>query len=195
MTTTTTLAQESNNFLLPNATFFAELFAFAIILWVLYKYVMPPLTKAVKQRQDMIQKQIEDAEETARKLRAAEERYESALAEARTEAAKIRDAARADADKLREELREQALAEVARIRQRGEEQLTSEREQVVRELRADIGGLAVQLAERIVGQTLADDESRRATVDRFLADLDAMSGDGAVPGGSVPERSGAAGSG
>jgi F-type H+-transporting ATPase subunit b len=165
---------ESTNFLLPNATFFAELVAFAIVLWVIYRYVVPPVRKAMDERQAMIRKQVEDSQKAEETLKAAKDRYDTALAEARTEAAKIRDTARADGDRIREEMRDQAGQEVARIRQRGEEQLASEREQVVRELRGDLGGLAVSLAGRIVGEELSDDERRTATVDSFLAELDDM---------------------
>ena len=169
---TTVLA--ADNFLLPNGTIFAELGAFLLILFVLWKYVVPPLSKSLQQRQDMVQKQVEDAEDAARRLKAAEERYNEALTEARTEAAKIRDNARAEGERIREELREQASAEVERIRQRGEEQLTSQRDQVVRQLRGELGGLAVQLAEQLVGHELADDAGKRSTVDRFLAQLDEL---------------------
>lgn len=171
----TLLAQETtNNFLVPNGTFFAELAAFLIILLVLWRYVVPPLTKAMDDRQEMIRKQVEDSQQATEQLQAAQERYDSALAEARTEAAKIRDAARADGDRIREEMREQAVAEAARIRQRGEEQLATQREQIVRELRGELGGLAIALAGRIVGEELSDDGRRRATVDGFLAELDEL---------------------
>jgi F-type H+-transporting ATPase subunit b len=181
MMATTVLA--ADNFLLPNGTLIAELVAFLIILWVLWKYVVPPLSKSLQDRQDMIRKQVEDSEEAQRKLKSAEERYDQALAEARTEAAKIRDDARADGERIREELREQANAEVERIRQRGEEQLSTQRDQVVRQLRGELGGLSVQLAEKLVGHELADDDRKRSTVDSFLAELD-----------HLPGRSGAAGS-
>ncbi|HZZ51915.1 MAG TPA: F0F1 ATP synthase subunit B [Pseudonocardia sp.] len=173
---TTVLAAGSNNFLLPNGTFIAELVAFLIILFVLWKYVVPPLSKSLQDRQDMVRKQVEDSEEASRKLKAAEERYDQALAEARTEAAKIRDTARADGERIREEMREQANAEVERIRHRGDEQLSTQREQVVRQLRGELGGLATQLAEQLVGHELADDDRKRSTVDDFLGKLDGMSG-------------------
>jgi F-type H+-transporting ATPase subunit b len=189
---TTVLA--ADNFLLPNGTIIAELVAFLIILFVLWKYVVPPLNKSLQERQDMIQRQVEQSEEASRRLKAAEERYEQALAEARTEAAKIRDGARADGERIREELREQATAEVERIRQRGEEQLSSQREQVVRQLRSELGGLAVQLAEQLVGHELSDDESKRSTVDRFLGELDEMpdkkSGSAAEPATAESSASG-----
>ena len=106
------------------------------------------------------------------------ERYESAIADVRAEAARIRDDARADATRIREELRDQANAEVERIRLRGEEQLASQRDQVVRQLKSEIGGLSIQLAERIVGDALIDEGRQRATVDTFLRELDALSAQG-----------------
>jgi F-type H+-transporting ATPase subunit b len=185
---TTVLAAESNNFLLPNGTFIAELVAFVIILYVLWKYVVPPLSKSLQERQEIVRKQVQDAEDAARRLQEAEERFNQALAEARTEAAKIRDGARADGERIRQELREQANAEVERIRQRGEEQLSTQREQVVRQLRGELGGLAVQLAERLIGRELSDDDGKRSTVDRFLEQLEETpakrSGEIAATGGA-----------
>ncbi|GEL17548.1 F0F1 ATP synthase subunit B [Pseudonocardia asaccharolytica] len=184
----TVLAQEQEgggNFLLPNLTIVIEVLAFLLILYVLRRWVWPPLSKAMNDRQAMVRRQAAESTEATRRLRQAEERFDSALAEARREAATIRDEARADAKRIREEMRVAADAEVERIRQRGEEQLARQREQVTRQLRAELGGLAVQLAERIIGQSLADDGLRRATVDRFLADLDQVPGE--------PRKAGAAG--
>jgi F-type H+-transporting ATPase subunit b len=171
------LAAESeggNNFLVPNFTLVIEVLAFLLILFILYRYVWPPLSKAMNDRQAMISKGVEDSNEAARKLKQAEERYDAAIAEVRSEAARIRDDARADATRIREELKAQADAEVERIRQRGEEQLASQRDQAVRQLKTEIGGLSMQLAQRIVGDALIDEDRKRATVDTFLAELDGL---------------------
>src|SRR5436190_955034 len=69
---TTVLA--ADNFLLPNGTMIAELVGFLIILFVLWKYVVPPLSKSLQARQDMVQKQVEDSEDAARRLKADEAR-------------------------------------------------------------------------------------------------------------------------
>lgn len=171
------LAAESeggNNFLVPNFTLVIEVLAFLLILFILYRYVWPPLSKAMNERQAMISKGVEDSNEAARKLQQAEERYDAAIADVRSEAARIRDDARADATRIREELKAQADAEVERIRQRGEEQLASQRDQAVRQLKAEIGGLSMQLAQRIVGDALIDEDRKRATVDTFLSELDGL---------------------
>ena len=168
-----TVMAARHNFLVPNATFIAELVAFVIILGVLGKYVLPPVQKAMHERQEIIRKQLDDAEEARTKLAEAQAEYQRALTEARTQAAVIRDDARADATAHR---RRDARAGHPRSRPgssaRGEEQLVNQRRTIVRELRGEVGKLAVDLASRIVGESLSDEARSKATVDRFLAELE-----------------------
>lgn len=170
----------SGNFLVPNATFIAEFIAFLLILAFIARYILPFVQNAMRERQEIIRQQMEDSERAKVKLAEAEEQYKGALSEARTEAAKIREGARAEAQRVVEELRAQAHEESSRIIARGEEQLQSQRSQVVRELRGEVGSLALELSEKIVGQRLADDAQVRATVDAFLADLEQRDTDQSV---------------
>jgi F-type H+-transporting ATPase subunit b len=162
----------AGNFLVPNATFIAEFIAFLLILAFIAKYIVPPVRKAMQARQAVIEGQIADSEAAREKLAEAESAYQKALTEARTEAARIRESARAEAQATVEELRAQAQQESARIVARGDELLANQRGAIVRELRAEIGSLAVELSEKIVDQRLAEDAQVRATVDSFLADLE-----------------------
>jgi len=123
-------------------------------------------------RYDFNEGGLKRAEEAQEQAAALKRQYEEQLAGLRAEAARIRDDARADGNRIRAELREQAEQEAERIRQRGDEQLAAQREQAVRQLRGEIGGLSVQLAERIIGTSLADDTRRRQTIDAFLDELD-----------------------
>lgn len=163
-----------NLFLIPNATFFVELVIFLVVLGVIWRYVVPPVKRVMNERQEMVRRQIQESQQASKRLAEAQARYSEALAQARVEAAKIREAARADAQEIKEEMRQQAEQEVARIRERGAEQLATQREQVVRELRGELGTLAVTLAGRIVGESVADDARRAGTVDRFLDELQGM---------------------
>jgi F-type H+-transporting ATPase subunit b len=163
----------ANNFLVPNATFIAEFIAFLLILLIIARYILPYIQGALAQRQKIIHQQMEDADEAKRKLAEAEEKYKAALIEAREEAAQIREHARAEAQRTVEELRAQALEEQARIIARGDEQLATQRSAIVRELRSEIGTLAVELSEKILDQRLSDDAQVSATVDSFIAGLEA----------------------
>lgn len=164
----------AENFLLPGATFGAELLAFLIILAVLWRYVVPPLQRSMTARQEAIRQQFADSREAQERLEAAEAEYRNALAETRAQANRIREEARAEGTAIIAELREKAQQEADRIRQRGEQQLAADREQVLSQLRAEIGTLAVQLAERIVGESLTDDARQHRVVDRFLAELESL---------------------
>ena len=170
----------SGNFLVPNATFIAEFIGFILILGIIGKYILPIVQKAMNDRQAIIEQQMTEAEETTVKLAEAKSAYEKALTEARAEAAQVRENARAEAQRSLEELRAAAQEESARIVARGEEQLARQRSSIVRELRSEIGTLAVELSEKIVDQRLADDAQVRATVDAFIAGLESSESAGST---------------
>jgi F-type H+-transporting ATPase subunit b len=180
-------AEEHNPLIPPLGEIIIGLIAFAIVFFVFAKLVAPRFEQVFRARREANEGGIERAEAMQAEAKAALEQYRAQLAEARSEAAQIRDHARAEGQQILEELRTQAQEESTRIVARGEEQLTSQRQQVVNELRGQIGALAVDLAGRVVGESLAEDARRRGTVDRFLAELDGMaaSGDGRT-GGAVP---------
>jgi F-type H+-transporting ATPase subunit b len=166
-------AMESN-FLVPNATFFVELAAFAIMFWILAKYVIPPINKAMTARQDAIRQEFADADEAKQKANAAEAEFKAQIADARKEAARIREEAREEGAQIIAEMREQAQTEANRILEHGKAQIAAERQQALTSLRAEVGTLATSLAGRIVGESLDDDARSGRVVDRFLADLESL---------------------
>ena len=163
----------TENPLLPALPEIIAAVVFVILLtFVIAKFVVPRFEATYAERTAAIQGGIEKAEKAQEEAEAALQQYQAQLAEARTEAAKIREDAKTQGTQILAELREQAQAEAARIKAAAEAQLEAERTQVRTQLRSEIGGLATTLAGRIVGESLADDERARRTVDRFLADLE-----------------------
>ncbi|GGN54606.1 ATP synthase subunit b [Actinoplanes lobatus] len=146
--------------------------AFAVLCFVLMKFVFPQMEKTFKARVDAIEGGIKRAETAQAEANQLLEQYKAQLSEARTEAARIRDEARADAEGIRQDVLTKAREESDRIIAAGNEQLTAQREAIVRELRSEVGTLAVDLASKIVGEALADEARTRGTVERFIADLD-----------------------
>jgi F-type H+-transporting ATPase subunit b len=166
-----------------------ELIAFVVIALVVWRYVVPPVRTMMRNQKAVIAKQVEDAKKASERLAEAETKYSDALAEARTEAAKIRDQARADGQRIVEDMRVQAEREIERIRQRGEEELATQRQQVIRELRARIGTLSAESAAELVEAHLSTDAKRKASVDRFLDDLESLSApEGTVGAGATATR-------
>jgi F-type H+-transporting ATPase subunit b len=153
----------------------ASIVFIAILVVVFQKAVVPRFEATYAERTAAIQGGIEKAEKAQEAADAALAQYTEQLAEARSEAARIREDAKTQGTQILAELREQAQAEAARIKASAEAQLEAERAQLLVQLRSEIGGLATTLAGRIVGESLEDDERARRTVDRFIADLEADS--------------------
>jgi F-type H+-transporting ATPase subunit b len=169
-------AEESPNPIVPHASeIILGLIAFLLLLWVLQKFAFPRFEALYKERTEKIEGGIKRAEEMQAEAEKAMQTYQAQLAEARAESARIRDDARLEAEQIKAELRTQAQEEAARIVAQGRAQLEAQRAQIVAELRADLGRTAVELASKVVGESLEDDARRRGTVDRFLAELDSTS--------------------
>jgi F-type H+-transporting ATPase subunit b len=168
------MAETESNFLVPNATFFVELAAFALLFYLLAKYVIPPINRAMTNRQEAIRKEFADLDQARADANAAEAEFKAQIADARHEAARIREEAREQGAQIVSEMREQGESEKARIIDGAHTQIAAERQQAVASLRAEVGTLATTLAGRIVGESLEDDERSGRVVDRFLADLDAL---------------------
>jgi F-type H+-transporting ATPase subunit b len=150
--------------------------AFAILCFVLMKFVFPRMEQTFRARVDAIEGGLKRAEAAQAEANQLLEQYRAQLAEARTEAARIRDEARADAEEIRSDVLTKAREESDRIIAAGREALNAQRESIVRDLRGEVGTLAVDLASRIVGESLADEARNRGTVERFLNQLDTPAG-------------------
>jgi F-type H+-transporting ATPase subunit b len=167
-----------SNFLVPNGTFFVELIAFAIIVWLLGRFVIPRINAAMTERQNQIRKEFADLDQAQADARAAEKDFREQLAQARHEAAKIREDAREQGAAIIAEMRQQAQEESDRILRHARAQLEAERSQAVQSLRNEVGTMATTLAGRIVGESLEDDDRRARTVERFITALEEESPSG-----------------
>jgi F-type H+-transporting ATPase subunit b len=170
----------ASNFLVPNGTFLVELIAFAIIVYILAKFVIPPINRAMTARQEAIRHEFAELDAAKDAAHRAEAEFKAQIADARQQAARIREEAREQGAQIVAEAREHAQAEAARIVEHGHTQVQAERQQAAASLRAEVGTLATKLAGRIVGESLRDDERSNRVVDRFLADLESMGPTGAV---------------
>jgi F-type H+-transporting ATPase subunit b len=161
-----------SNFLLPNATILVEIVVFAIVMFILAKYVIPQVNKGLTDRQENIRQQFADAEKAKADAEAEGAEFHAQIAGARHEASRIREEAKEQGAQIIAELRAQAQAEAERITSTAHAQVEAERSQVLAQLKSEVGSMATQLAGRIVGESLDDDARQKRTVERFIAELE-----------------------
>ncbi len=158
--------------------FVGQLVGFVVIVFVLVRYVAPPVRKLMKAQQTAIATQIEESENAKKRLAEAKEAHKNAVEEARAAGSQIREEARADAQAIAEEMSVQADHEVERITEHGRAQVALNRASLVRQLRSDLGLTSVELAGNLVREHLADPAARQRSVDRVIDELDEMASSG-----------------
>jgi F-type H+-transporting ATPase subunit b len=166
---------EKVNPLVPNVwEMFVVAVGFALLMFIVVKFVVPMFEKTFAERAEAIEGGIAKAEKAQAEASAALEEYKQQLTDARAEANRIREEARAEGAQILADLKEKAAAESARITAQAHVQIESERQAAVVSLRSEVGTLATTLAGRIVGEALDDDQRAARVVDRFLADLESQ---------------------
>jgi F-type H+-transporting ATPase subunit b len=150
--------------------------AFVIVFAILAKVLMPRITKTLAERTDAIEGGLKRADEAQAEANRTLKEYREQLAEARHEASRLREEAKEQGAQIKAELRAEGESERQRIVEAAHAQLEADRQQALTSLRAEVGALAVELASRIVGESLEDEARQLRTVDRFLEQLEEQSG-------------------
>ena len=145
---------------------------FALVLLLFWRVVLPRLQKTLDERSEAIEGGIAQAENAQAEAKEALEKYNALLAEARAEAATIRDQARSEGTQILQEMKTNAQLEADRIAQSAQAQIEAERHQAVLSLRREVGNLALDLASAVMQERLSEDAKAASVVDKLLADLD-----------------------
>jgi ATP synthase F0 subunit b/ATP synthase F1 delta subunit len=156
------------------ATFVGQLLGFAVIVWLVWRYVVPPVRRLMTARQDTVRQQLPDSAAAAARVKDASQAHTKAVQDAKSEAKRVVEEAQADAVRIAEQLQAQAEIDAERIKGGGARQVELLRAQLTRQLRLELGHESVRQAGELVRNYVADPAQQSATVDRFLDELDAM---------------------
>lgn len=170
------LAASDNPLVPATPELIVGIIAFVLLFLFLRAKVFPVFERIYAERTEAIEGGIAKAQADRAEAQALLERYQAQLADARGEAGRIRTEAQSQRAEIVEEARVEATAEKARILESAQAQIAAERQQALAELRREVGTLAVDLASRIVGESLQDDARRNGTVERYLSELESTAG-------------------
>lgn len=154
-----------------DATFFAQILNFLILLFILGKFAYKPLMKVLDERRARVANDLETAEKTRVEAEALKEQYSKQLAEARTEATAIIDKANKAGQKVHDDFVAQAQAEKDQMMATAKQNIADEKDQAMTEVRTQVIALATEIAAKVVDQKLnsaADQELVAKTADSVL---------------------------
>jgi F-type H+-transporting ATPase subunit b len=154
-----------------NLTFPVEIVVFLVLLYLLSRYVFPPIDKALRTRQQLIARSLSEAEEARREVEEAKKKERADLAEARHQAQEILDRAQKLGEELREELRQKGREEQEAMLTRARAELAQEREKAVSQLRNQVADLVLLATTKVLQEEL-DPKRQRRLIDEALGEVD-----------------------
>lgn len=166
---------EHNPLIPPLPEIILSLTFFLILVFAITKFVAPKFEEIYEKRRAEIEGGIEEAGRAQKEADEALAEYKAKLADARHEATRIREEAREQSAQIIAEAKAQAQAEAERATSAAQSQIEAERAAAMASLKSEVGAVATQLAERIVGESLEDEVRQRRTIERFIADLESGS--------------------
>jgi F-type H+-transporting ATPase subunit b len=147
-----------------NLTLLGEMLTFAILIWVTLKYIWPPLSRAMHERQKQIADGLAAAERGERTMELAKKTIKNQLQKSKIEAAEIIKQAEKRVANMLEEARLKADAQGAKMLELTREEMAAEMEKARVELEKEIVNLVFLVSEKVLEQNLT------STMDSCLVD-------------------------
>jgi F-type H+-transporting ATPase subunit b len=155
------------------AELIAGIIAFAIVFFFTWRWAMPTIKKTLEARQEAVAGELAGAEKAKVEAESLVSDYKSQLAEAKTDANRIIEEAREAAESMRSDIVAKAEDEANQVLAKARTEAEAEKSRALAEARSQVGEISVDLAEKIVGESL-DADAHSDLVERYLAELEQM---------------------
>lgn len=150
----------------------AQLVNFALLLFLLQKFLFPRIVAMLDARATRIRESVERAEQVQRDAERMEQSFQERLAEARREGQAIVANATQIAQRIQTEAQEKAGRDAEAFLTRAREQIQRETDQARQQLRQEVAGLAMLAASRVVERSL-DERQHVELIERVLSEAEA----------------------
>jgi F-type H+-transporting ATPase subunit b len=152
-------------------TVFWTTLIFFILFFLLWKFAWGPIMKAVKSREDMIRNSLDSAEKAREEMKVLQADNEAILRKARDERDKIIRDARLSTERMLSEAKEKSQSEADAMVKRARELIEREKNSAIAEVKREVAGLAIEVASKVVGETLKSDAEQQKLIERYLKEI------------------------
>jgi F-type H+-transporting ATPase subunit b len=144
-----------------------------MLLFLLWKFAWGPIMKAVSAREDMIHNALDAAEKAREEMKVLQADNEIVLRKAREERDKILRDARVAYERMMSEAKEKSQSESDAMVRRARELIEREKVHAITEVKREVARLAIEVASRVVGETLKSDTEQQKLIERYLKEIEA----------------------
>ena len=150
---------------------FWMLLGFLVIFFVLAKYGFPAITNMVEERKQFIDDSLRKAHEASERLENIKQESEAILQEAREKQAQILKEAAETREAIISNAQQKAKGESVRLLSEAQNEIESQKQKAIRDIRAQVAELSVQIAEKVIREKLSSSAEQMKMIDRLLDDV------------------------
>jgi F-type H+-transporting ATPase subunit b len=151
--------------------FWSTLF-FLVLLFILGKFAWPAILTAVKARNESIRHALDAADKAKKEMAKLQADNQKILAEAKAERDALMKEAKEVKDKLIADAREKAGEEAKKLVQNAREAIQSEKAAALNDMKVQIAGLSVEIAEKLLRTKLEESKAQKELVDKLINEAD-----------------------
>ena len=151
-------------------TLIAQLLNLFLQVYLIKRFLFKPINNILQKRKEMADAEIKDAEQAKTEALAMKETYEKDMAGAREKAGEILTTAERTAGIRSQDIIREANQQAAAIREKAEKEIEAEKIKAARELKDDIGGIAVDLAGKVIEREL-NEQDHEKLIDDFIRNV------------------------
>ena len=158
------------------ALMIAYLVNFVLLLFLLRLFLYRPILKMLAERRQRIQESLEEADKVRQEAEIQRSEYQRELEEARETSQEAASRATREIERRRDDILAEARKDAEQVREQALQQIEVERLQAMTEIQHQVADLAVELARKVVGETVAVDElAQRKLIQQFLQEAGDLS--------------------
>jgi len=153
-------------------TVFWTTLIFLLLLFLLQKFAWGPIMKAVRSREETIRNALDSAEKAREEMKVLQADNETILRKAREERDKIIRDARTATERMLTEAKEKSQSEADAMVKRARELIEREKNTAIAEVKREVASLAIEVASRVVSETLKSDAEQQKLIGRYLTEIE-----------------------
>jgi F-type H+-transporting ATPase subunit b len=160
------------NLLTPDpGLLFWMVLSFGVVFFLLAKFGFPVIVKAINERKEFIEMSLLSAKQANERLASIQAESEKLLADAKAQQKDIISSAMQEKQRIVQAAQDEAQESANQLIEEARQSIQAEKEKALQDVRNEVATLALDIAEKVIGERMKDDATQRKTIERLIDKL------------------------
>ena len=145
--------------------------SFGVVFFLLAKFGFPVIVKAINERKEFIEMSLLSAKQANERLASIQAESEKLLADAKAQQKDIISSAMQEKQRIVQAAQDEAQESANQLIEEARQSIQAEKEKALQDVRNEVATLALDIAEKVIGERMKDDATQRKTIEQLIDKL------------------------